>query len=251
MRPQPTRGRISGYRSKRRAAQHHPPAWTSPIGGPAQGAIPGGRDVAKDIVETYYDSKRGTDKFRGCSGYADFRELLDKEKDVNAVKIMTPDHLHGVISIAAMKKGKHVIMHKPIANRLQEAKRVIETARETGVATHFMPWDIQRIDGAGDGLDPGRLDRHAARGAQLDQPSRLAAVRRPSPPTRRPCPRASIGTSGWDRRRAPLSSELHPHGVPRLVRFRRRLHGGHGPLQPLDRLQRAGAWSRRPASIPC
>lgn len=106
-----------------------------------EGTIPGGRDVGKDVVETYYANNRGTEKFKGCSSYADYRELLDKEKDVNAVKIMTPDHLHGVISIAAMKKGKHVIMHKPIANRLKEARLVIDTARQTGVATHFMPWD--------------------------------------------------------------------------------------------------------------
>jgi len=103
--------------------------------------IPGGRDVAKDIVETYYANKRSGDKFKGCSSYADFRELLDKEKDLNAVKIMTPDHLHGVISIAAMKKDKHVMLHKPIANRLKEARLVIDTARERGIATHFLPWD--------------------------------------------------------------------------------------------------------------
>jgi hypothetical protein len=105
------------------------------------GTIPGGRDVGKDVVESYYANSKASGKYKGCSSYADFRELLDKEKDLNAVKIMTPDHLHGVISIAAMKKGKHAIMHKPIANRLQEARLVIDTARETGVATHFMPWD--------------------------------------------------------------------------------------------------------------
>ena len=93
-------------------------------------------------METYYAANRLGGTFKGCSSYADFRELLDKEKDVDAVKIMTPDHLHGVISIAAMKRGKHVIMHKPIANRLEEARLVIETAREKGVATHFMPWDV-------------------------------------------------------------------------------------------------------------
>jgi hypothetical protein len=59
------------------------------------------------------------------------------------VKIMTPDHLHATIAIAAMKKGKHVTMHKPIANRLDEARKVIETARQTKVATHFIPWDYQ------------------------------------------------------------------------------------------------------------
>ena len=101
--------------------------------------IPGGRDVAKEIIETSYANQRTSDKFKGCASYADFRDLLEKEKDVNAVKIMTPDHLHATIAIAAMKKGKHVLLHKPIANRLQEARWVIETARKTKVATHFLP----------------------------------------------------------------------------------------------------------------
>ncbi|MCW5981933.1 MAG: Gfo/Idh/MocA family oxidoreductase [Bryobacteraceae bacterium] len=113
------------------------PDWRADL----DGVIPGGRDVGKDYVEAFYAAKRSDGKFKGCSSYADFRELLDKEKDLNAVKIMTPDHLHGVVSIAAIKKGKHVIMHKPIANRLKEARAVIQTARETGVATHFSPWD--------------------------------------------------------------------------------------------------------------
>jgi hypothetical protein len=54
---------------------------------------------------------------------------------------MTPDHLHGVIAMAAMKRGKHTITHKPLANRLKEAQLVVETARKTGVSTHLMPWD--------------------------------------------------------------------------------------------------------------
>ncbi len=107
----------------------------------SEGNIPGGRDVGKEVVETYYANARAADNFKGCSSYADFRELLEKEKDLNAVKIMTPDHLHGVISVAAMKRGKHVLVHKPLANRLKEAKLVIDTAREKGVATHFLPWD--------------------------------------------------------------------------------------------------------------
>ena len=101
--------------------------------------IPGGRDVAKEIVEIAYGNQKDRGQFKGCAAYADFRELLEKEKDVNAVKIMTPDHLHAAISIAAMKRGKHVLMHKPLANRLQESRLVIETARQTKVATHFLP----------------------------------------------------------------------------------------------------------------
>jgi hypothetical protein len=101
--------------------------------------IPGGREVLKEVIEFSYANQRKTEKFNGCAVYTDFRELLDKEKDVNAVKIMTPDHLHATISIAAMKKGKHVAVHKPLANRLHEARLVIETARQTKVATHFLP----------------------------------------------------------------------------------------------------------------
>lgn len=104
-----------------------------------QPGIPGGRDVAKEIIQTSYANQRRTEHFTGCETYADFRELLEQQKDLNAVKVMTPDHLHATIAIAAMKKGKHVMMHKPLANRLLEARLVVETARKTGVATHFLP----------------------------------------------------------------------------------------------------------------
>ena len=101
--------------------------------------IPGGREVGAELVDLYYASKRAGDRFKGCAKYADFRELLEKEKGLDAVKIMTPDHLHGVISVAAMKAGKSVLLHKPLANRLKEARRVIETAGQTKAATHFIP----------------------------------------------------------------------------------------------------------------
>jgi len=99
-----------------------------------------GREVGKEIVETYYAQKRSAESYKGCSSYADFRELLEKEKDLDSVKVMTPDHLHATIAIAAMKKGKHVVMHKPVANRVYEARLVVETARKTGVATHLLAY---------------------------------------------------------------------------------------------------------------
>lgn len=102
--------------------------------------IPGGRDVGKELVEKYYSKSGDSKQIKKCSSYSDFRELLEKEKNIDAVKIMTPDHLHGYISIAAMKKGKHVVIHKPIANRMYEARLTIETARKTGVSTHLLAW---------------------------------------------------------------------------------------------------------------
>ncbi|MBS1575041.1 MAG: Gfo/Idh/MocA family oxidoreductase [Bacteroidetes bacterium] len=103
--------------------------------------IPGGRDNGKSIVDTYYANMRPDQKFKGCNSYADFRELFEKEKDLDAVKIMTPDHLHGLISIAAIKRNKHVLVHKPLSNRLLEGKKVIEMARSSKVITHLIPWD--------------------------------------------------------------------------------------------------------------
>ena len=101
--------------------------------------IPGGRDIGKEVVEKYYSRQNNKD-FKSCNVYTDFRELLEKENGIDAVKIMTPDHLHGYISIAAMKKGKHVVMHKPIANRMHEARLVMDTARTTGTSTHLLAW---------------------------------------------------------------------------------------------------------------
>jgi len=103
--------------------------------------IPGGRENGKSIVETFYANVRPELKYSGCHAYADYRELLEKEKDLDAVKIMTPDHLHGLISMAAMKKGKHVMVHKPLSNRLLEGKKVIEYARNNKNITHLVPWD--------------------------------------------------------------------------------------------------------------
>lgn len=103
--------------------------------------IPGGREVGKSVVETFYANVHPELKYRGCKTYADLRELLDKEKNVDAVKIMTPDHLHGIFCMAAMRRGKHVLVHKPLSNRLVEGKQVIQMARDSKVITHLIPWD--------------------------------------------------------------------------------------------------------------
>ncbi len=113
------------------------PTWTA--GG--DNDIPGGRDNGKDIVDTYYKQQRGAEKFNACTAYEDFRELFAKEKDFDAVKIMTPDHLHGILAMAALKRNKHVTIHKPIANRLAEGKQVVELAKKSNATTHLIAWE--------------------------------------------------------------------------------------------------------------
>jgi hypothetical protein len=104
------------------------PAW-------AEGAraCPCGREVGREIVDRHYGASAGA----GVPAYTDFREMLAKEKDLDAVYVMTPDHLHAPVAVAAMRAGKHVITHKPLATVLGEAQVVVRTARDTGAATHM------------------------------------------------------------------------------------------------------------------
>jgi predicted dehydrogenase len=60
---------------------------------------------------------------------------------------MTPDHLHGPVAVAAMQKGKHVVMHKPIANRMHEGRLVIDAARKAKVGTHLLAYGSGAANG--------------------------------------------------------------------------------------------------------
>jgi len=106
------------------------------------GTIPGGLENGREIVDAYYARNRPGQKLGGCRTYTDFRELFAQEKGLDAVQIMTPDHLHGVIAMAALKRNLAVTMHKPIANRLREGRKVIDQALRSDAVTHLQPWDI-------------------------------------------------------------------------------------------------------------
>ncbi len=69
--------------------------------------------------------------------YKDYRIMLDKQKDIDAVLIATPDHTHAVISIDCMQAGKHVYCQKPLTHTPQEARDVARVAKETGVVTQM------------------------------------------------------------------------------------------------------------------
>jgi hypothetical protein len=103
--------------------------------------IPGGLDNGKEIVEAYYAKLNSKPKYRGCKAYTDFRELFAKERGIDAVQIMTTDHVHGIISAAALKRNIAVTMHKPLANRLIEGRKVINLAEQSNAVTLLMPWD--------------------------------------------------------------------------------------------------------------
>ena len=76
-------------------------------------------------------------KYPQAKVYSDFREMLDKEKSIDAVMIATPDHTHAVIAMDAMRRGKHVYCQKPLTHDVYEARMLAKAARETGVTTQM------------------------------------------------------------------------------------------------------------------
>jgi predicted dehydrogenase len=70
--------------------------------------------------------------------YRDYREMLDKHnKDIDAVIITTPDHMHAVQALAAMQMGKHVYVEKPLTHDIQEARILTQAARKYKVVTQM------------------------------------------------------------------------------------------------------------------
>lgn len=95
-----------------------------------------GREPARRAVEEFYGKQRSSGHYRGCKAYVDYRELLAKE-DVDAVMVATPDHTHAVITMAALKRKKHVYCEKPLTWSVAEARAVAEEAKRAGVATQL------------------------------------------------------------------------------------------------------------------
>ena len=78
--------------------------------------------------------------------YKDFRTMLEKEaNNIDAVTVVTPDHMHAPAALMAMDMGKHVYVEKPMAHCIADCRRMNEMAQKTGVVTqmgnqgHSMP----------------------------------------------------------------------------------------------------------------
>ena len=76
-------------------------------------------------------------QFPECKVYKDYRELLDKEKELTSVNVSTPDHMHAPIAMRAMTRGLHVYGQKPLTQTIHEARRLAEVAAEKKLVTQM------------------------------------------------------------------------------------------------------------------
>ena len=98
--------------------------------------IPGLHFRAVCDIWTEYNQRRVINTLRRfkheVNGYEDYREMLDKEQDLDAVVIATPDFWHAQHTIDCLEAGKHVYCEKEMSNTLDGARRMVAAARETG-----------------------------------------------------------------------------------------------------------------------
>ena len=74
----------------------------------------------------------------GVPHFADFRVMLDKLGDtVDAISVSTPDHMHALVGIEAMKRGKHLYCQKPLAHTVWECRQMRQWAAKKGVITQL------------------------------------------------------------------------------------------------------------------
>jgi predicted dehydrogenase len=76
-------------------------------------------------------------RFPAAEKFHDFRVLLEKRKDIDAVVVSTPDHVHAPAGVMAMKLGKHLYCEKPLTHSVYEARVMRETAAKYKVATQM------------------------------------------------------------------------------------------------------------------
>jgi len=106
----------------------------------------GGNDIRSVSSENIValcdvDARRAADTFKRypkAKKYRDFRIMLEKEeKNIDAVTVSTPDHIHAVAAMMAMKMGKHVYCQKPLAHDIFEVREMTKAAQKYKVVTQM------------------------------------------------------------------------------------------------------------------
>ena len=140
--------------------------------------------------------------------------MLDKEANrIDAVTVGTPDHIHAVASMAAIRAGKHVYCQKPLTHTLHECRELTKAARKAGVAT--------QMGNQGHATEGARLTNEWIQAGIIGNSTRSARLVRPGGPAleagHRPAHgnacrshRPWTGTSGWARSASgPTAQRMH------------------------------------------
>jgi len=131
----------------REARMANRPQGGAPQGGAPQGGAPQGGQQNREPVKLAniyalcdVDTDFAAHIFKGypkAKVYTDWRQLLEKEKSIDAVMIGTPDHSHAPIAAAFMRQKKHIYVEKPMCKTIFECRKLAEIAKEYNVVTQM------------------------------------------------------------------------------------------------------------------
>jgi predicted dehydrogenase len=111
-------------------------------GGTARRREPSAAQKEANARRPAYNSREGAQRFvqqnlARLQKYRDYRQMLEKQKDIDAVIIATPDHMHAPIASLAMDLGKHVYVQKPLCWSVEEARVLAKKAKDRKVVTQM------------------------------------------------------------------------------------------------------------------
>ncbi|SHG22969.1 Oxidoreductase family, NAD-binding Rossmann fold [Microbulbifer donghaiensis] len=175
-------------------------------------AYNGGANRIAAICDVDWHSARALfEQFPKAQRFKDHRVMFDTVRDIDAVTISTPDHTHAVLAMAAIKRGKHVYVQKPMAHNIAEVRALTEAARRNRVVTQM---GNQGASGLGVKLmqwwfDAGRIGRVHKVEVWTDRPVWPQGI---ATPTERVAP---IDGLAWDHWIGPAPAvDYHPSYHP-------------------------------------
>ncbi len=114
------------------------------IAGIGVGGMGGGniRNCSRENIVAFCDvdhryAAKTFKRYPKAKVYTDYRKMLEKQKDIDAVVIATPDHTHAVITMAAIQAGKHVYTQKPLTHDVYEARMLAKAAKEAKIISQM------------------------------------------------------------------------------------------------------------------
>ena len=112
------------------------------IGGKGESDVKGIGDCPNVKIAALCDvddrmAKKSRAVFPSAPYYKDFRQMFDKEKGIDAVSVSTPDHTHAVATMAAIIRGKHAYVQKPLTHTIYESRMLAEAAKKYQVVTQM------------------------------------------------------------------------------------------------------------------
>jgi predicted dehydrogenase len=87
------------------------------------------REKAKAAIERGYAQRAGGGSYKGCEAYNEYERIMERQ-DIDAVVVVTPDHWHMPISVAAIRSGKDVYVQKPMSLTIREGRILSDTAKQ-------------------------------------------------------------------------------------------------------------------------